>query len=343
MKMSMIADRGLALALVALFLFGLSAVSTAQSGGVSGSNSITGVVRGSGSPIQGAMVSVLDANRKKLANMNDQTDGQGRFDIRGLPCGTFLLVVEAEGWENLEVTFSCFEGAGGARGDRGSITGGQEKIITLLPEGSTILPKEEVDQFPSKASGKYKKALKKMDKGDMDGAKKILEDVLEMEPGFHYARAKLGEIHKMAGRTEEAKTELTTAVGQNPNEVMGRVHLAAIHIKAGEHEEAARLLEEAVAAAPGYADAWFNLGLCCSQLEGKAERAEEALLKALELDAAELADARLLLANTYLGQERLRDALNQMETWLEAGIESPMTPRVKETVKALREDLGDQP
>jgi tetratricopeptide (TPR) repeat protein len=329
----------LTLALIILALLFPAVDALAQSGGVSGSNKITGVIRGGGDPLKGARVTILDSSRNPLATMTNDTDVQGRYQIRGLPCGTYYMKVEAEGFESLEVSFSCFEETGSG-GVRGAVTGGGvEKNINLLPQGTTITPREDLEPFPDKAARSYTKALKKMDKGDMDGAEKILDEVLEMDPGFYYARAKLGEIHKLEGRTDQAKTELATAVEQNPNEVMGRVHLASIHIKAGELEQAAALLEQAVAVAPGYADAWFNLGLCCSQLEGQADRAEEALLKALELDAAELADARLLLANTYLGQNKLRDALNQMETWLDLGIESPMTPRVKETVKALREDL----
>ncbi len=331
--------RRLTLALAALFLFAPGPDAFAQSGGVSGVNKVTGVVRGDGDPLKGAQITILDSNRNKMSTFSAETDAQGRYTIRGLPCGTYLLQVEAPGFEALEVTFSCFDEFAGGRGDRGALAGGVEKNINLLPEGSTIIPREDLEPFPDKAARAYTKALKKMDKGEMDGAEKTLTEVLEMDPGFYYARAKLGEIHKKAGRIEEAKKELSTAVEQNPNEVMGRVYLAAIHIQAGELGPAAELLEQAVAVAPGYADAWFNLGLCCSQLEGKAERGEEALLKALELDSAELADARLLLANVYLGQERLRDALNQMEAWLELGIESPMTPRVKQTVKALREDL----
>jgi len=310
----------------------------AQTGGVAGSNTITGFVRGDGEPIKGATVYVLDSNRKKLGTFNDFTDGQGRYDIRGLPCGTFFLVVEAEGWEALELTFSCFEGVAGARGDRGALSSTQEKNVNLLPEGTTVTPKENIDQFSAKAAKQYAKALKKMDKGDMAGAEAILVKVLEIEPGFHYARAKLGEIHKREGRIEEAKAELGQAVEQNPEEVLGRVHLASIHIQAGDLKPAAALLEEAVAVAPKYPLAWYNLGLCCSQLPDKADRAEEALLKCLELDSEEFADARLLLANTYLGKEHLRDALNQMEAWLELGIDSPMTSRVEQTVKALRED-----
>ncbi len=331
--------RFLTLALAAILLVAPAQDAFAQSGGVSGSNKVTGVIRGDGDPLKGALITILDSNKKKMPTFNAETDVQGRYSIRGLPCGTYLLRVEAPGFEALQVTFSCFDESVGGRGDRGAVAGGIEKNINLLPEGSTITPREDLEPFNDKAARSYTKALKKMDKGDMDGAEEILLEVLEEEPGLHYARAKLGEIHKKAGRTEEAKKELSAAVAQNPDEVMGRVYLASIHIQAGEHGKAAELLEQAVEVAPGYADAWFNLGLCCSQLEGKAERGEEALLKALELDAAELADARLLLANVYLGQERLKDALNQMEAWLELGIESPMTPRVTQTVTALREDL----
>jgi Tfp pilus assembly protein PilF len=331
--------RWLTLALAALILVAPAQVASGQSGGVAGSNKVTGVIRGDGDPLKGALITILDSNKKKMATFGAETDVQGRYSIRGLPCGTYLLRVEAPGFETMEVTFSCFDESVGGRGDRGAVAGGIEKNINLLPQGSTIIPRENLEPFNDKAARSYTKALKKMDKGDMDGAEKILVQVLEEEPGLHYARAKLGEIHKKAGRTAEAMKELSRAVEQNPDEVMGRVHLAAIRIKAGELGPAAELLEQAVAVAPGYADAWFNLGLCCSQLEGKAERGEEALLKALELNAAELADARLLLANIYLGQERLRDALNQMEAWLELGLESPMTPRVTQTVTALRKDL----
>jgi len=324
------------LALAALMLLVSATDALSQAGG---SNSITGFVRDDGgSPVGGAVVYLLDSNRKKMVAKNTVTDAQGRYELRALACGAYFLVVEAEGYESLEAPFSCFETSDGLRGSRGSLGGTQEKNLTLLPVGTTILPRENIEQFSAKASGKYKKALKKMDKGDMDGAKKLLEAVLETEPGFHYARAKLGEIHKLAGNTEEAMKELSTAVAQNPREVMGRVHLATLHIQAGELDQAAPLLEQAVEVAPNHADAWFNLGLCCSRLEGRTGRAEEALLKALELDPENPGDALLLLANTYLGQEKLKDALQRMEAWLELGIQSPMTERVTQTVEALRQD-----
>lgn len=81
-------------------------------------------------------------------------------------------------------------------------------------------------------------------------------------------------------------------------------------MRTGEFQSAIGLLEPVVRAAPDYFQAWFNLGVCFQQLNQIAA-AEQALQRAVEIDGN--APARIALSKLYLSQQRVDQAMPQLE------------------------------
>lgn len=91
----------------------------------------------------------------------------------------------------------------------------------------------------------------------------------------------------------------------------------------GETSLAINLIYEVLREEPNYRDAWIILGYAYLTLE-KYEEAQDALIKALELDSTK-AETRYFLGLSYFGQEEWESAIVQLELAIESGFE----PRVQ--------------
>ena len=74
-------------------------------------------------------------------------------------------------------------------------------------------------------------------------------------------------------------------------------------------------------------------------IEVPIEEAEDALHQSLSGEIP-MQDARLMMVNVYMKQRRHKDALDQLERYLEANSESPQRPAIEQMLAQIRKALG---
>ena len=95
----------------------------------------------------------------------------------------------------------------------------------------------------------YAEALSRYDRGDYEGARKGLEEVVRMAPHHVPAMRSLGLARLHLGDVAGAETVLSQAVLADPRDVRARLALAATLLRAGRTDEAMAAYAEAEAAA----------------------------------------------------------------------------------------------
>lgn len=100
--------------------------------------------------------------------------------------------------------------------------------------------------------------------------------------GFAQSHYRLGVIHGLKGRPEEALESYRQALELDPDIVPARVSVGILLSKAGEYPEAKAELQRATEMDPTYEKGFYNLGLVYSE-EGKPDSALIMMQRAVEL------------------------------------------------------------
>jgi tetratricopeptide (TPR) repeat protein len=163
-------------------------------------------------------------------------------------------------------------------------------------------------------------------------AETLARRALKRSPGYRPAVFAVGQALQGEGRGEEAKAFLAAGVNAQlswtPDELTRAFQgyarttsaisaQAASAGAAGDYASAAELLERLVARSPADVELLNNLGAALMET-GRAERAQEVLQKALELDPRSFA-AHLNLSELYLRQQRLGESLAEAARAVEIG------------------------
>lgn len=138
--------------------------------------------------------------------------------------------------------------------------------------------------------------------------------VTQVDPTVHLAHINLGIIHLKAGRTEQAISELQTAIRLNTMSADAYNYLGVTYYRSGRIEDAVVHYKRACYIQPDNVQAHFNLGLAYYRL-GRAEDAISEYKTALALDA-EHAKAHYNLGIAYEAQGRSFEATGEFRTAL---------------------------
>lgn len=123
--------------------------------------------------------------------------------------------------------------------------------------------------------------------GDLVGAAAAYQAVLSAMPGHARLTTQLGIIRLQQGRPLEAAPLFTQAILAEPTAPEPHAWYGELKRREGSYEDARASLQRAVDLGPGYAPAWFNLGLANAQ-SLRPQEAKVAWLKFLELRPADL-------------------------------------------------------
>lgn len=136
-------------------------------------------------------------------------------------------------------------------------------------------------------------------------AERAFEDALAVRPDYTAAYYGLANVLNRSGRPEEAAaardeaTRLTlAALEEGRRQAAGLVDRGIALLDAGDLEEARQRFEQAATQSPGYAPAYYWLGVALTDI-GRAGPALTALRRAVSLDGGgeHAADARLRIAD----------------------------------------------
>jgi len=258
------------------------------------------------------------------------SDTLGNYEFRGLIAGTYIVIVNVEGYEDVRQEV-------GVAGN--GIYGVQivniplrekEKLITVKPDGGAAAALVDVNElsrnYPKKATQDYQKAVDEIHKGNNAKAIDLLAGVLKLAPDFYSAHETLGTVYQKESRFREAETEYRRAYELNAKAIEPLVNLGSMFIdeaaaRAGEGtdvvgkilDKALDILEESLKIKRSAA-AYYYLGTAYYK-STFYEEAEENLKRALELDGHPPA-TRLMLANVYLKQQKWPGALEHLDAYL---------------------------
>jgi Tfp pilus assembly protein PilF len=261
------------------------------------------------------------------------TDTAGNFTFNNVEPGSYTLHIEIDGFEKVDQDFDFIDSM---------IAGTATIVVNTRPlssretqHGGMIDVSEYLSAYPKKAVEFYKKGIDQKKKGKDEDATKFFEQAIAVAPNFYAAHNALGLQYNAAGRKDDAEKEFLKAHELNRSDAEPLINLTGLYIDENEPSRAVETGEQAVKANSHSAPAFFSLGLALYKF-AMLDRAEAALKKALEL-APKMFQARLMLANVYLKQQRYDNLMDQLDRYLAENPNGEQRPAVEQMRRTLIE------
>ncbi len=281
------------------------------------------------------------------------TDSDGRFFFHNLPrSGVYHLYINLEGYGLVRERVALSSGASQYASmtimlnssnytDEGEVRTGRYAVSGVsIPKDADM----EGFEISEGAVEEFDRGLDELASGDTNSAMRHLENAIRMAPTFYEAFLELGAIQHDAGRFDDAKDSFERVRELYPDSTEALVGLAGVNLElAGQMEQSftparaqdlyevtAALMEEATIMDPESARAFYYLGSALYKLDRMVD-AEASLMGAVDHDEP-MPDARLMLVNILLKQQRHREVLVQLNGFL---AEAPDSPQ-REAVEQLR-------
>jgi thioredoxin-like negative regulator of GroEL len=266
------------------------------------------------------------------------TDGAGNFTFTAVPAGVYHVRAGAPGFQDVM--------------QRVDVPSPGRIVIFMDPEiqlpgvasdsprdGSPIVDIREL-AIPKKAVSEYEKALKDMENGDKDRGTERLEQVVAMAPDYFDAHMALARQYRTAGRTGDAEKHWTRAAEIRGHDAEPLVEIGRLYIERKDAASAASILERASGADPKSPAAHYYYALALYQ-DGQYLESQTTLQRFLDRYAPP-GIFRLLLAHVFIKQQRLEDALQQIDTYLEQNPDEANRSTALETRRQLMEILSSE-
>ena len=267
--------------------------------------------------------------------------GENGFRFQGLISGEYYIHIDVEGFEEVQQAFE--------------IRGGPTYVNVVLREkiGSTGRGRSDfagsnpnlVDiealaaKHPEEAVEEYEKSLEDVRKGDTNRAIERLEKALRLAPDFYQARNNLGIQYQNLRRYEAAESEFRQAHALNRNEAQPLINIGNLWLVQDDFRPATVVLREAARLDPTSAAAFYYLGSALYKTAA-LEEAEGALIRAIEIDPLS-SQARLMLVNVYMQEEEYKQALEQLDVYLEDSPDGDERKAVEELRARLLQMLNE--
>jgi len=236
----------------------------------------------------------------------------GRFRFKKLDPGAYVVLVFLPGRGEVRRTVEVRPSLADEKG-RVSVT------IPFRPTGETIKRSNTVSvgelSVPDKARREYGRALKRLNKRDVEGARKHLLRAVEIAPNFAAAWNHLGTIAYLSADYEQAADYFREALKQEPGAFSPVVNLGGALLSLQKFQEALKYNRYARAQRPGDALANSQLGKNYYWL-GDEEKALKYLKAAERIDPAHFSRPQLILAKIYLRRGDTKNAARELKDFL---------------------------
>jgi tetratricopeptide (TPR) repeat protein len=267
-------------------------------------------------------------------------DDQGRFGFYNLVANEYRISVDDDAYE----PFSTTTNVDPSSAPMNSVD------IQLIPRANA-----KEDPLPGRIGGSNpylvdpaayyshfpKKTLKEFDKGrdadqksNHDEAVQHYLKALEYSPDFYPAHNNLGTIYLSRQNFDAAETQFQAALKTNQNDGLAHFNLAYVLVLTQRYGDAEREIDEGLQRRPDSAFGKFLQGLVYAHTN-HSDLAEKSLQSALQLDP-KMSQAYLQLVSLYLQQKRTPEAIAELEAYLKAFPDSPLSPKARETLKRLQ-------
>lgn len=305
-------------------------------GGTGGIYAIQGRIQfPSNRPASSFRVNLESTNAPTLSTFSNS---DGIFYFNGLEPSNYTLIVET-GDEYIPIRESVFI-------DR-EIAGASARtfnvVFYLRPKTATNnkvgVINASLANIPKAALENYKRAIEAVEKKDTKLAIEKLNEAVRLYPRFAEAYNELGALYLKAGELDKAAETLSRTLQLNENNPTALLNYGIVLLNQRKMFEAEKALEKAVLADEKAATPHMYLGIALLGLN-YPEYAEKEFLTAISLkDDEKMAQAHRYLGGIYWKKGNYRQAVKELERYLELSPKASDAQKVNETIKQLREKI----
>ena len=257
------------------------------------------------------------------------TDGEGRFRFAHLNTGRYTISVTSPWYESALL-------------ELGLPFGSLPVTVELLhrkakPEGPPRVMSLGDYLVPERARNEFARARSDMKRQDCSKAVRHFENGLKSYDKDASAHNDLGNCYRKLGRFERAEESFKRARVLSDS-VYVALNLAELYSVQMRFDEAAEVMREAVRRQPDSGDGYYGLAIVYIR-QGNVRDAE---INAREAESRRhrIADVHLLLAQLYSAQDKLPEAIRQLEDYLKEAPEGPLSEKVLKDLETATAEPG---
>ncbi len=262
------------------------------------------------------------------------TRPNGEFEFGGLGSGTYVIVVDEEGFEPINESVEL----------RNTLRTGVYlylreplKLGGEAPASPTVSARELA--LPSKAASMLRKGKEELfAKGNAEESVKHFAKLAELAPDFYEAHYYLGFAYARLGRVAEAETQLRACIaGSGQTHEDSYVSLASLLSNQQRYKEAEPFARKATELNPERWDGQFEL----ARALGGVNRLHEALqvAKLVQEKNPGFADVHLLMANFHIRRGDRRSLVGALDDYLKLRPEGPASDQARATRRQVLEAM----
>ena len=262
-------------------------------------------------------------------------DRSGSFKFKNLYPGMYVMIAAVPRSGEMRKTVDVGPGTADKKGRIAVTLIWDRKLSTR--EHDTISAAQL--SVPDSAQDEYDKALRCLERRDIDGAIPRLKKAVEIAPQYASAWNHLGTIAYQSRQFKDAENYFREALKQDPDAYPPLVNLGAAQFALGQLEQSLGTNRRAVETRPNDPLAHSQLGSSCLYLD-RLDEAEEHLREAKALDPSHFSYPQITLAQVY---ERKRDypgVVRELEEFLKLHPDSPRAPEINKSLEKARSLAG---
>ena len=293
-----------------------------QSGEISG----TVLLEADHRPAGGVIVNVKSLSGGPFASV--LTDFSGRFEVRGLPPGTYEITADEPGFESARVTAQLNAIAPGLvlylRSPNPSPASRMRHMISV----------REL-KIPGKALEAFKKGMQSLIRNDNAGSLAHFTKATAAFPDYYEAYYHAGVAEMRLGHDDEAKQAFQKAIDLSGGRfAYAEFGLGALLCRRGENGEAETVIRKGLEADDSSPVGRFNLGVALLGLN-RLDEAEKSAHEALLRDPG-YAKAYLLLSDVHARKGNYRAQAEDLEAYLKLEPAGPTSDRARQVREAAQ-------
>jgi tetratricopeptide (TPR) repeat protein len=261
------------------------------------------------------------------------TDFDGRFEVHGLPAGTYEIVVEESGYESLRT--------------KEQLKGSPLKLVLYLMaslSSQTRRNKYTVSvrelKIPDKARDEYRKGLECVGKKDPKGSLSHFRKAAKVFPSYYEAHYQIGAVEMNLGHLDEALQAFQTAINLSGGKyAWAEFGFGYVLYLQGRADEAETIIRRGLEVDENSPDGYAILGMTLLRLN-RVDEAEKSAREAL-LRRPGFAEAYLVLADVYARRRDYRVQLQDLDAYLQLDPTGPASERVHQAREMALRMLGE--
>ena len=303
--------------------------------GLGGINSIVGTVFApSGRPLESRIRIRLSTMTR--GDRNFTTNQNGSFAFRGLPAGSYTIVIDKEpDYKPVSQSVDIIQ----FRGDRNAQTH-TVNIRLEFKDRTRVEPavvNAEFANVPQKAMTHYNQAMELSKANNREGAIAEFKLAIAEHPAFVQAFNEMGVQYLKLGQLEDANGAFQGALKINPESFPALINRGIANVMMKRYGEAVPVLRKALKGHEQSAVAHYFLGQALANL-GLFDDAEKELLTSLELGKEEMKEAHRILAIIYSAKGSKKKAADELDAYLKLAPTTPDAEKIKDQIRRLREE-----